>query len=131
MDESKRITGVIENGVLAVGGVYLFLTPWLFSTTGHFGSEWNAWIAGVALTLLAVLAAVMDYTNRPGETFWAEVLDAVFVLGAVWIFVAPWVLGFSALSAAAWNAWGVGIGVALVSLYSVYDVQEHLQPQAV
>jgi len=128
MDTPKRITGVVENAVLAAGGIYLFLTPWLYGTTGHLASEREAWIGGGALAVLAILAAVMDFINRPAEFFGAEILDAVLVAGAVWLFVAPWVLGYSALTAAAWNGWGVGIGVALVSLYSIYDLQEHLLP---
>lgn len=131
METSKKISGVMENGLLALGGIYLFLTPWLFSTTGRFASEWNAWIGGAALTVLAIVAAVMTLTTRRAEILGAEILDALFVAGGVWLFVSPWVLGFSALTAAAWNAWGIGIGVALVSLYSVYDLQEHFLPQAV
>ncbi|HKN48615.1 MAG TPA: SPW repeat protein [Actinomycetota bacterium] len=109
--------------------MYLFLSPWFYDLTGNRASAWNAWIGGGALAVLAIAAMVLTYTRRKREVMGAEILDAIFAAGAVWLFVSPWVLGFSAVTAAAWNVWIVGVAVAVISLFSVYDVQTHQLPQ--
>lgn len=123
-------SGIVENGLLMLGGVYLFVSPWLFSTFDN-NAKWNAWIGGAALAVLAIVAGALAYMNRRKEVIGAEILDGVFAAGAVWLFVSPWVLTFSAITAAAWGAWIVGVAVAAISLYSVYDVQTNLLPQAI
>lgn len=42
--------------------------------------------------------------------------DWVNLAMGVWLFVAPWVLGFADLPAAAWNCWMMGVVVAAVSV---------------
>jgi hypothetical protein len=69
-------------------------------------SEWNAWIVG-AIFFLVALCAMFAFT---GGTEWVN------VLAAIWLFISPWVLGFAAGGAAAWNAWVVGVIVFLVAL---------------
>lgn len=127
---SIKKAGIVENALLMLGGVYLFVSPWLFSTFDN-SAKWNSWIGGAALAVLAIVAGGLAFMNRRQEAIGAEALDGVFAAGAVWLFVPPWVLTFSAITAAAWSAWIVGVAVAAISLYSVYDVQTHLLPQAV
>lgn len=40
------------------------------------------------------------------------------VLGA-WLFLSPWILAFTSSAAGAWNAWILGIAVAVVALWSL------------
>ena len=35
---------------------------------------------------------------------------------SIWIFIAPWVLGFAMLSGAAWDHWVVGVLIFLFSI---------------
>lgn len=51
--------------------------------------------------------------------FWQ---DWVNLLLAVWLFISPWVLNYTGLGAAAWNAWivAVVIGVIAVAALSQY-----------
>lgn len=125
-----RKPGIVENALLVLAGIYLFVTPWLYSNTDVKAIAWNAWIAGAALAVLAVVAGALSYARRRSELMGGEILDAVFAAGAVWLFISPWVLGFTAMTAAAWSVWIVGIVVAGVALYSVYDVQTHALPMA-
>src|SRR5689334_1742305 len=92
------------NAILAV---WLFISPWVLqfgagapaagngaATTGLLGAvqsaAWNAWILGVIVFLVAVSAiSRMD--------FWQEYANIVL---SIWIFIAPWVLGFAMLSGA-------------------------------
>ena len=45
--------------------------------------------------------------------FWQERASVVL---AIWIFIAPWVLGFTHLTVASWDHWIVGVLVFLISL---------------
>ncbi|MGE5270669.1 MAG: SPW repeat protein [Thiohalocapsa sp.] len=108
------------NMVLAV---WLFVSPWILSFGSGGGAagtaaagggaggsgvtaSWNAWVLGV-LVFLAAISAISRME------FWQERLNAVF---AVWIFVAPWALGFTNLAAASWDHWIVGVLVFFISL---------------
>jgi len=107
------------NAILAV---WLFISPWVLqfgsgapaadgaAQTGVLGAvqaaAWNAWILGVIVFLVAVSAiSRMD--------FWQEYVNIVL---SIWIFIAPWVLGFAMLSGAAWDHWIVGVLVFLFSI---------------
>jgi len=42
------------------------------------------------------------------------------ILGA-WLFLSPWILGFTGTSAAAWSAWIVGALVVIFALWTLSD----------
>jgi SPW repeat len=108
------------NAILAV---WLFISPWILqfgsgatsaagdaASTGAAGAvhsaAWNAWVLGVIVFLVAISAiSRMD--------FWQEYVNIVL---SIWTFIAPWVLGFAMLSAAAWDHWIVGVLVFLLSI---------------
>jgi len=108
--------------------VWLFISPWAVNFGGNpaewggatpgpvnavaAAASWNAWIVGVALFLLA--ASALSRLE-----LWQE--WACLALGA-WLFVAPWVLGFTVLSAAAWDHRVVGALVALLSICDLSSV---------
>ena len=87
-------------------GVWLFSAPY-WMTPYDTSSAWNAWILGI-LIIAAALWALAVPESRAAE--WSNVM-----FGA-WMFVAPWILGFSVSAAVAWNAWIVGALVVLLSL---------------
>ena len=81
-------------------GILLFITPFVFGGLAIPAAQWTAFIGGILLVLVGVFD-LANPANRAGE--WAE-----GVLGVL-VFIAPWVLGFTSLSAMAWSAWIVGI----------------------
>jgi hypothetical protein len=107
----------------AIVAVWFFISPWILqfgagapaaagdaATAGVLqavqAATWNAWVLGVIVFLVAVSAiSRMD--------FWQEYVNIVL---SIWIFIAPWVLGFAMLSGAAWDHWIVGV---LIFLFSV------------
>jgi len=114
------------NLVLAV---WLFFSPWIlnFAVGAAAGVEvggnvaagaavpvrgpvasaaWDAWILGVVIAIIAIVAMVRA---APWQMW------ATLVLG-IWLFIVPWILGFSGVASAAWDHWIVGILVFLVSL---------------
>jgi hypothetical protein len=108
------------NAILAI---WLFISPWVLqygsghstaagdaATGGLLGAvqaaAWNAWVLGVIIFLVAISAiSRMD--------FWQEYVNTVL---SIWVFIAPWVLGFAMLSGAAWSHWVVGVLVFLLSI---------------
>ena len=108
------------NAVLAV---WFFISPWVLqfgagapATTGDaatagvvgavHAAAWNAWVLSVIVFLVAISAiSRMD--------FWQEYVNIVL---SIWIFIAPWVLGFAMLSGAAWDHWVVGVLIFLFSI---------------
>ena len=101
----------------AIVAVWLFISPWILNfgagntaTTGGGGAAqtaaWNAWVLSVIVFLVAISAiSRMD--------FWQEYANVVL---SIWIFIAPWVLGFAMLSSAAWDHWVVGVLIFLFSI---------------
>src|SRR5215212_7578076 len=112
-----------QDWVNAILAVWLFISPWILQfgsdATGAAGdaasggaagaahtAAWNAWALGVIVFLVAISAiSRMD--------FWQEYVNVVL---SIWIFIAPWVLGFAMLSGAASDHWVVGVLIFLFSI---------------
>ncbi len=54
------------------------------------------------------------------KTRWQDWVNLVF---GIWLFIAPFVLGFAGLTAAAWNSYILGIGVAVFALIALVQPQ--------
>jgi SPW repeat len=114
--------------------IWLFISPWVLqfgsgvptsnpSAGGGIGmadvlyaASWNAWVLGVIVFLIALSASGRRATwEGSGGNEWV-----VLLLG-VWVFVAPWVLGFANVGtrAAAWDHWVTGALIFLVSLWNL------------
>jgi SPW repeat-containing protein len=111
------------NLVLAV---WLFISPWVINFGGNpaagagatpgpvndvaSNASWNAWILGIIVFLVAVSAISRLQA-------WQEWIN---LLLGIWVFIAPWALGFTGLAGAAWDHWIVG---ALFFILAVWDLQ--------
>ena len=117
---------------MLVLAAWLFVSPWVLgfaagtapaavegeavgaaASGGGWAAAWNAWIVGVIVAALAIAAAVKFAASED----WVNL-----VLGA-WLVVSPWVLGFGALAAAAWNAVIVGALIAALAAWELWDVR--------
>ena len=106
-----------QDWVNLVLAVWLFVSPWVLQfgagSNGIGGSAvhaaaWNDWVLGV-LVFLSALSAIGRME------FWQEWLNMIF---GIWLFVAPWALGFTGLRAAAWDSWIVGAVIFLIAACS-------------
>jgi len=108
--------------VNALLAVWLFISPWVLNFGGvvdggagtataavAMTAAWNAWILGVIVFILAITAA-RQLGSGPE---WLNVL-----LG-IWVFIAPWVLGFVGFPAASWEHWIVGAVIAIIGFLGV------------
>lgn len=98
-------------------GVWLFLTPWIFGYAGTTTAAWNAWIAGALIAVLGV-AALAAFAE------WEEWIE---VLAGIWVAISPWVLGFSAVTAAMGWHLIVGIVVAVLAGVRLYYARQGTQ----
>jgi hypothetical protein len=101
--------------------VWLFISPWVLNfaavvpgsglpgAVAAMAAAWNAWILGVLVFLIS-LAAVRQHRSTP---------EWVNVLLGTWLFVAPWILGFTAATAVAWDHWVVGAVIAISGIWSL------------
>ncbi len=90
-------------------GAILFISPWYSVTWFNRTSSWNAWILGICIMLVAIWALA---SAAPSFVSWINVL-----LG-IWVFIAPWVLGFAAASnLEAWSHWVIGAIVFLLAAW--------------
>jgi hypothetical protein len=99
-------------------GAWLFISPWVLGfastaaaagTTTHPRAAVNAWIFGVIVMVLSIAALAR---TQP----WEEWLN---LLAGIWLFISPWVLGYSGNTTALWNALIVG---ALVFILASWDL---------
>lgn len=103
-----------QDPVNLIIAIWFFISPWVLAfgyTATAAGTPtvaaWNAWVLSVLVFLVALTAMGRRYVS--GQEWFNLILG-------VWIFVAPWVLGFAArASDAAWDHWIVGVLVFLVS----------------
>jgi hypothetical protein len=111
------------NLVLAI---WLFISPWVLAfgagganapaggaTNAGPVAAWDAWVLGV-LVFLVALSAIGRME------FWQEWIN---LLLGIWLFVAPWALGFTQLGGAAWNHWIVGVLVFILAAWNLQTVR--------
>jgi uncharacterized membrane protein HdeD (DUF308 family) len=100
----------LQDWVTLLAGAYTVTSPIVLSTVGMTG-EGKVVVAMVTLGVLLALSSIVSLA-RPNviATEWATILIGVL------LFVAPWVVGYSGLTGAAWTSWLVGAIVVVVGL---------------
>jgi hypothetical protein len=103
----------IQDWVSLVCAALLFISPWILGFSGDVTATRAAWITGVVVAIFAV-AAVAQFAE------WEEWIS--LALG-VWMIVAPWVVGFSAVGLAVATFVVLGVVVALASASEIWQVR--------
>jgi hypothetical protein len=97
-------------GSQIVLGLALALLPWLAGFTAETPAAWTAWGTGAAMALLAI-------AGLAGYAFVASWLN---LAAGVWAIVAPWLVGFAAITAAVWSHVVVGLLVAIAAAIELW-----------
>jgi uncharacterized membrane protein HdeD (DUF308 family) len=105
------VTKQWRNLLTFIAGSWLLLSPWLMNYHELSYAAWSAVMVGVTLMLAEFMAFV-----RPGV--WEELLD--IVLGT-YLFSSPFILGFTANTAVAYNAYMVGLLVIVFGILGLMD----------
>lgn len=103
-----------QNWTNVVLGFWLLISPVVLGTIANGAPDWNAWVLGVFIAVVALLGLAIPNSKVPES--------ANIVVGA-WLFFSPWVLGFADLVAAAWNARIVGLLVAVFAAWALSEAQ--------
>jgi SPW repeat-containing protein len=107
----------LSAGINVILGIWLFVSPWVYGAAGN-PNAWNSWIAGG----LIVLFAWIRLAAPVGAAFvgWANVALAI------WVFVSPWIYGYTGNTGRFINSLCVGVIVFLLSAYGASVSRHHL-----
>jgi hypothetical protein len=98
-----------QNWLAALVGIWVFISPWVLGTTTSTPTEWNAWIIGAAIVIVAlVVLATSGYLAE-----WLSV-----ALG-IWLFISPWALGYTGIRDGSWSAWIFGVVSVTLALWAL------------
>lgn len=114
--EDKAVNGL----ALVLAGI-LFVAPWLFGFADRQTASWNAWISA------ALIAAATAFAFAQ-LSVWEEWADA---LVGLWIAISPWLLGFADMANAMWSHVVIGLGVAALALYELWQLSDDTRARIV
>ena len=98
-------------------GIWMIVSPWVLRYQTDM--TLNAVMSNAATSnavLLGILIAAAALVALFRVMAWEEWVNVVL---GVWLVISPWVLGFSSLATAMWNAVIVGIVVAVLALWAL------------
>jgi hypothetical protein len=107
-----------QDQLILLLGLWLFITPWVFSYPIPSSEAWNAFISGAAMAVLAAFDLYKTY-------FWAVVVN---LLVGIWVAVSPWVLNVADQRELTWNQVIVGLAVVVLALWEMRtdpELQKH------
>ena len=102
----------VQDWINLICGILLFVSPWAFRFTGDPMAARTAWIGGVIIFAMGLIA-LMQFAE------WEEWI--ALIVGAL-VIISPWVLGFAAIQAAMWTCVVLGAIVVLSSISEIWAV---------
>ncbi len=109
--------------LVALAGLWEIAAPFVFGATATTAFLWDALIVGAVLVVLGAWAAL---SNQEGTDRGLDWLNAIL---GVWLIVAPFVLGYTGITAALWNDVVVGIVVAALGAWAAVALGQRQHPQ--
>ncbi len=100
------------NWIIAVGGVWELLAPFILSYSQTKTAMWDAIIIGIVLVVLGAWAGLANEVGTVKALSWVNA-----VLG-LWLVIAPFILAYSGVAAAMWNDIIVGIIVLVLGVWA-------------
>lgn len=101
-------------------GAGLFLSPWLFGFEEVAAAAWNAHLVGAVIAVMAVMAL---FAFQRWEDWVSGLLGA-------WLLIAPWSLGFNAITPAVLTHVLLGIAAVVLAIWSINEHEaEHLSAE--
>ena len=101
--------------VCFVAGLWFFLSPWAYYGVSNDPNAWNAWLVG-AIVVAFSIARACGPTHVTGFSYVNAVLG-------VWIFLSPFVIGYTSDIPHVVNSLAVGIFVTTFSIVSVRSIR--------
>ncbi|MGB5150313.1 MAG: SPW repeat protein [Mycobacterium sp.] len=107
----------------ALLGIWLVIAPFALAYSHNTGALWNDIIVGVVVVALAGVRAFVPDNNV--RLSWSTAAIGV------WLVIAPFALGHSAITANMWNDVVVGIAVGALSVWGAVAGQQMHGPHPV
>ena len=114
-DGGLRATAVLN----ILLGIWVFVSPWVYGAASH-SNAWNSWIVGALIAIFAIIRSANPLTTR--GLGWVNM-----ILGA-WVFISPWVYGYTANSGRFINSLCAGAIIFILSLYGATAHTTHTTP---
>lgn len=92
-------------------GVWILVSPAVLVMDTGGVAAWNAYVLGIAVGVIAIIALI-----QPAG--WEEVIN---LLLGLWLLASPWILGFSAVSAAVTNQVIFGLLIVVGALWALSE----------
>ena len=102
-----------------IGGL-VALSPMVFTKTWTENEAWTAYIVGGLIFAVGVVSLLFEQATY---FEWTQVLLAAA------LFVSPWLIGFTAVTAMAWTAW-IGAAALIMVLATLVVLESPAAPQA-
>ncbi|HET7117573.1 MAG TPA: SPW repeat protein [Hanamia sp.] len=107
-----------QDWIIMVIGIWVFITPWVFG----FYDKYFAWCPFVTGALLAIFS-IWELSNK---RLWEEWVNLII---AAWMFISPWVLGFSrTANNASFVMFLFGAIAFVVTLWSIVNDRIFIHP---
>ncbi len=100
------------NWAMAVVGVWVVIAPFVLGYASTSAALWNDIIVGVAVVILAAASAMSKAEGGVRTMDWINA-----VLG-LWLILAPFILGYSAVTAALWSDIVAGVVILVLSVWA-------------
>lgn len=98
-----------QDQLILLLGLWLFITPWVFTYPIPSPQAWNAYVAGAVIAILAAFELYKTY-------FWAVVVN---LLLGIWVAISPWVMKVASQRELMWNELIVGVAVIVLALWEM------------
>lgn len=112
IETSGRGGRSVQDWIMLVCGVLLFVSPWAMGFSADSGPARAAWAGGIAIAAMAITALVQ----------FAEWEDWVALVAGVLMIAAPWMIGFAGMAYAVWAFVVLGLIVALASISEIWTL---------
>jgi len=109
--------------LVAIVGVWELVAAFVLGYSTTSAALWNAVIFGIALIILGIWAAVSSREETD------KTLDWINLAVGIWLILAPFLLGYTAVATAVLNDVIVGLVVVVLAGWGVYTIS-HLHPHA-
>jgi hypothetical protein len=108
------------SGLDIVAGVWLIIAPFVLGYSVVPAALWNDLLVGLAIIVLSA-------TRTAGEGYRMAWPSWTNVALGVWLILAPFILGYSTITAALWNDIILGVIVGGLALWSALTTPEQTE----
>jgi hypothetical protein len=113
MDMPNETTVEADSSRATVGinlllGIWVFVSPWVYGAAGN-PNAWNSWILGALVAIFALI--------RLGNPAGARGIAWVNMILGAWLFVSPWVYGYTGNTGRFINSLCAGVIIFALSIY--------------